>query len=157
MCFLQLQSLDKNYGLHFFSFYIAHSPTMLTDQNTFCLLHLSLSHPLCLCCLLLSPAFATLTMPFVKTQTDRGHVYRRSGFVHDEDAALPDEGSGQTEQLSLTLAEVFSSFRHYSIWNSKTKHFSVSLYAASYFKWNAGHYSDPTLWESKVNCPLSLG
>lgn len=45
----------------------------------------------------------------------RCHVDGRRGFIHDEDAALPDEGSGQTEELPLADAEVLSSFCHHSI------------------------------------------
>lgn len=54
--------------------------------------------------------------PVPPSHTDRCHVNGRCGLVHDENAALPHKGSGQTEELPLTLAEVFSSFCHHGIW-----------------------------------------
>lgn len=56
------------------------------------------------------------------THTHRGHVYRRRGFVHDEDAALPHERSSQTEELPLTDAEVLSTFCHHRVWRHKYAH-----------------------------------
>lgn len=53
--------------------------------------------------------------------THRGHVYGRRGFVHDEDAALSDKRSGQTEELPLTDAEVLSAFRHDRIWTEANR------------------------------------
>lgn len=50
----------------------------------------------------------------------RGHVYGGRGFIHDEDAALPDERSGQAEELPLANAEVLSTFRHHSIYTQFT-------------------------------------
>lgn len=50
----------------------------------------------------------------------RGHVDGSRGFIHDEDAALPDERSGQTEELPLTDAEVLSTFCHHSIYTQFT-------------------------------------
>lgn len=46
------------------------------------------------------------------SSTDRSHVDGGRRLVHDEDAALPHEGSGQTEELPLALAEVLAALRH---------------------------------------------
>jgi hypothetical protein len=43
-------------------------------------------------------------------RTNRGHVDGSSGFIHDEDAGLPDEGPSQAEQLPLALAEILPTF-----------------------------------------------
>lgn len=48
--------------------------------------------------------------------TNRGHVYRCSGFIHDKDTALSDKRPGQAEELPLSHTEVLSSFSHNSIW-----------------------------------------
>lgn len=50
-----------------------------------------------------------------------GHVDRCCGFIHDEDAALPHEGSGETEELPLALTEVLSSLRHCGVCGGSTK------------------------------------
>lgn len=54
-------------------------------------------------------------------RTNRRHVDGRRGFIHDEDAALPDEGSGQTEELPLPDAEVFPSFCHNGVWTHRSR------------------------------------
>lgn len=61
----------------------------------------------------------------VYPSTHRGHVYRRSGFIHDEDAALPHKSSGQTEELPLTDTEVLPTLGHHRIW-TQTDGFSVN-------------------------------
>jgi len=51
-----------------------------------------------------------------RTHTHRCHVDGGRGLVHDEDAALPHEGPGQTEELPLAEAEVLSSFGDHGVW-----------------------------------------
>lgn len=48
--------------------------------------------------------------------THRGHVNGGRGLIHDEDAALANKGPGQAEQLSLSNAEVLTTFGDSGIW-----------------------------------------
>lgn len=45
----------------------------------------------------------------------RCHVDGGGGFIHDKDAALADESSGQTEELPLADAEVLTPLRYHGI------------------------------------------
>ena len=43
------------------------------------------------------------------------------GLVHDQDASLPQEGTGQAEELPLTNAEILPSLCHHGICREESK------------------------------------
>ena len=64
---------------------------------------------------------------------DRFLVHRSRGLVHDEDTGLAQEGTGQTEQLALTNAEILTILSHKEIFQEKKKYWSIEyVVLASY-------------------------